>query len=902
MRSSSEQGQRLRAPCRMRTRRVVFVAVTVVAAACAPGNSGTTTVPPPIPAGRPIIIPAAGVALTMGGQPAFVSGPVGSTVQVTAPSSLPSDHPGAVLSIGALSITVLGITAGSVARVTIRLHNPVSSIRKLLGGAWGQFTPDGTTGAALSSDGRTITLDLLDGGRGDSDGTANGVVVDPLGVGTATTATAVAAGLTETCAIVSGQVECWGEVERAHNGPGVTTPAYAPRVKPGISDATAVSVSNGQTCALLSGGTVKCWGNNNSNGLGNSTGIGSDTPVEVGAISNATAIASGGNHTCAIVAGGAVSCWGDLGSPSLNGATRIASGEDFACAIVVGGLVDCWGRNDHGQLGNGSSSPSYLTDTQVANLSDATELAAGQQSACATLQSGVVKCWGANSSGQLGNGTTLESPLPVSVIGLAEATSIAMGGESACAVISSGGARCWGQNLNGALGDGSTTSSTVPVAVYNLDDAVSIVMGSGQTCTLTRDNVVKCWGRNDLGEVGIGPPSSSIAIEVPAIDNARTVSTGFHHTCTLTTSGKVKCWGSGTLGQLGDGHFGLLPQLNPSMINLEPPQGHLAASPVDAIGVTTGVAIAAGGDHTCVVESSGSVKCWGRNSRGQIGNGTTANASIPAPVVGLADAVAVAAGEEHTCVLISGGGVRCWGANAYGQLGNGATSAIGSPAPVDVIGITDAVAVAAGGNVTCALLASGHVQCWGSDYWGMLGRGGPFPPPALSSVPTDVVGLSDAVQVSVGENHSCALRSGGSIVCWGNNPFGGLGNGTSGNGVIGDGSPNSYSYLPVEVVGVTDGSMVTAGHYHSCAAEQNGAVKCWGLNRFYGELGTGDFGDSSVPAAVLGVNDISAMSGSDRTCAVSGGFVSCWGDNFNGELGNGVTGTIVSPVIVAGLG
>jgi len=184
------------------------------------------------------------------------------------------------------------------------------------------------------------------------------------------------------------------------------------------------------------------------------------------------------------------------------------------------------------------------------------------------------------------------------------------------------------------------------------------------------------------------------------------VSVGGYHSCAITGSGGLKCWGSNAYGQLGN-----------SFVTQ-------STNPLDVPGLTSGVvAVSAGNQHTCAVTASGGVKCWGSNSDGQLGNGTTTQNTTPVDVSGLTSGVtAVSAGDTNTCALMSTGGVKCWGANAWGQLGNGTTT--GSSTPVDVSGLSSgAIVVSVGRYHACALMTNGAVKCWGSNAYGQLGVG-----------------------------------------------------------------------------------------------------------------------------------------------------------------------------------
>jgi alpha-tubulin suppressor-like RCC1 family protein len=345
---------------------------------------------------------------------------------------------------------------------------------------------------------------------------------------------------------------------------------------------------------------------------------------------------------------------------------------------------------------------------------------------CAVTSGGAVKCWGDNFAGAIGDGTTTDRSTPVQVSGLTSgATEVTTGALHTCAVVN-GGAKCWGSNNIGKLGDGTTTNRLTPVDVVGLGSGVlQISAANNHTCALTTAGGVKCWGINGAGQLGDGnlPTASSTPVNVSGLGSGVVqISTGFAHTCALTTARAVKCWGLNSVGQLGDG----------TVVN--------RSTPVAVAGLDSGVVqISAGSNHTCVLMTTGTVKCWGDNVSGALGDGTITSRSTPVDVVGLGGVDQISAGDLHTCAL-TGGTAKCWGNNGSFQLGF-ITVNQNQLTPVDVPGLGGLVEISPAFRHTCALTGGG-VKCWGADNFGQRGDGAMA---SGSPTPVDALGLGSGV-------------------------------------------------------------------------------------------------------------------------------------------------------------
>jgi len=332
---------------------------------------------------------------------------------------------------------------------------------------------------------------------------------------------------------------------------------------------------------------------------------------------------------------------------ALTGVEKISAGDGQTCALTNVGEIKCWGLNGHGALGSDFSGTKSAQPVTISGLQDAIAVSSGEGYSCATLRNGQVQCWGYNYDGQLGDGTTQDSAVPVIVSGINNAVSTSVATYDSCALLATGSVKCWGDTISDA--------PHFPQPMSDLNIAVGVSRGkySGNVL-LSSGQVAQLWTWDFV---------------ISNVENAIAIDAGAQHGCALLGTGEIKCWGNNTFGQLGNG-------TNTS--NLGGLDSPIIATSV--IGINNAIAISSGDRHSCALLQTGTVKCWGNNLSGQLGNGTVANSYTPVDVVGLHDAIAISAGSDHNCALLANKSVRCWGANWGSQLGLSGNTSITKPA------------------------------------------------------------------------------------------------------------------------------------------------------------------------------------------------------------------------------
>jgi alpha-tubulin suppressor-like RCC1 family protein len=395
--------------------------------------------------------------------------------------------------------------------------------------------------------------------------------------------------------------------------------------------------------------------------------------------------------------------------------------------------------------------------------------------------------------------------------------------------------------------------------------------------------------------------------------DVRSLAAGEDHTCAITASGGLRCWGSNAFGQLAQGNI--------DDIGDDTGESSVAVG----LGADTAVAVTSGDNHSCVLLSTGVVRCWGQNDAGQLGQGNVENigdeAVEPKTVVvdlGGAKAVDVVAGVKTTCALLESGSLRCWGDGSYGKLLTGNLQSVGDgPGETTVavnVGGGAVTALASGGNYFCALTSGGSVRCWGYNFEGQLGRGDE------NSIGDEVgetpaaVNLSghEAKAISTGLGHACVILDDGNVRCWGGNWDGQLAQGH----ILDIGDQAGETPVPVNLAG-RRAVALGSGDNTACAILDDGSLRCWG-NGFNGQLGQGttqnagdDAGETTVALDTGGHRVLAVSGGQSHVCAAwDNRSVHCWGAGTEGQLGvpgvsewgrvAGQTPGLTSPVLLGG--
>jgi alpha-tubulin suppressor-like RCC1 family protein len=669
-----------------------------------------------------------------------------------------------------------------------------------------------------------------------------------------------------------------------------------------------------------------------------------------------TALDGGGLTSCAVRTGGAAYCWGDNSFGQIGDGTtasRVAptlvsggytwstistfrhtysSGYATTCGVTTTGTGYCWGGNSNGTVGDGSTTQ-RTTPTLVSGGYTWQTIQVGWIDVCGLTTSGAIYCWGNNSAGEGGAGNTTQHSSPTLVTGGYTWASLSVGDQSACGVTTSNVGYCWGANWNGQIGNGNTTSQSSPTLISGSHSWSQISTGENGACGVTTTGVGYCWGAGGNGQLGSGgtPGQQTSPIAVSGGYTWSQIAEGSASACGVTTSGTGYCWGYNNNGQLGNNS--LTQSTTPSAIS-----GNINFSSITAAANNT-----SSQDTMCGLSVGGIAYCWGYNANNQIGDRTTTTRQVPVAVVwvNVNTTTNVAPGGRTSCAIRNGGIAYCWGDNSYGQLGNGST--LNSSVPTMVLGNYTWASISSGTDsydglaTTCGVTTSGAGYCWGSNGNGQGGDG----TATNHLVPTLVSGGYTWASITVGFFDACGITTSGAGYCWGANVDGEDGNntttqnnspvainggytwaqlslgdgstcgvttsyvgycwGTDNTGQLGINSSADAKSVPTLVNGGRSWAQVSTGVYDSCGVTTAGAGFCWGYNNA-GEVGNNLTAEVNVPTSVNGSYTWSQIwEGSKNTCGLTtAGVAYCWGINTTYEVGDGSVTTRKIPTLVSG--
>lgn len=604
------------------------------------------------------------------------------------------------------------------------------------------------------------------------------------------------------------------------------------------------------------------------------------------------------------------------------GQHRIAAGQHHTCTIREGAIY-CWGANSQGQLGD-RSQVDRARPVPVHGIDTAISIAAGDEHTCAVLSDGSVRCWGSNAEGQIGPGpggpSNPSGPIsdPSIVPEIRNAKAITANRWITCVVDGNAEVKCWG----------STKRGEAPIDFDALDNVSEVASAHSTVCAVGSDHRVACRGMNYFATLG-APGANLRANTVAGIEDVRMLSAGTDHVCALDAEGALGCWGSSHSGQAG---------VKVGEASVEASIATLKSLPPIA-------SVSANSFHTCAVTKAGRVACWGSNDEGRsIPDADHESTAQPRFVEGVERAIEVAAGGYHTCVLLGDGDVRCWGDNSRGQLGDGVPQEVATAIGLAKLpAVTDAQDLAAASNVLCVTRGQDRrrTHCFGKDQWASrttLPTGSALVPTirgvgdtmcalledgrvkcvfqgqeivdaserlrvgSLSVGGTRVCGVvttgdvacatmvgsferdpeksfPNARDIRAGGRHVCVLDEDERVTCWEWDTF--------------PRKQRPAEQIPTVVPEIEGARAIEMASWTACATFENGDVKCWEEQR----------NTARKPRVMPGMPAIEQVVGMDtHSCALSrDGEVWCWGRNLEGQLGDGTTGERTDPVRVRGI-
>ncbi len=558
----------------------------------------------------------------------------------------------------------------------------------------------------------------------------------------------------------------------------------------------------------------------------------------------------------------------DMGPPPEGNWIAIGLGDRQGCGIARGGQAYCWGANDHGQLGTGDDNW-YIRPTAVDSTEAFVDIVVGGEHACATTADDRLFCWGDddNFGSILGDGNNLISPTQFTNPGFVE---IVAGFSHTCGRTADNQMYCLGEDDFGQTGFGLNGDIGLFTLVPNVE-TIDIAAGHQFTCYLDLEGKPWCWGR----EFWVADYDDAQTFEMPykvSDDVFVSISAGNDHVCALDANNSAWCWGLPSW----------IGTLTTSMDKTIPSQ------------VLTGLEwkeLHSGEQFTCGLAMDDQVYCWGGNRRGKLANGEESSTDSPvnpiAPIVMAGPFTGLAVGTNHGCVLDQVGDAHCWGHNNQGRVGIGVAGETATPQLVN----TDQtfVKTVSGEYSSCALTDTGDVYCWGRGNYNALGNG------SLDHqlTPAQVTAVSGATDLVMSSSNVCAVVP-NDVLCWGSGNY----------GVLGQGNRNDQ-VSPVSLGGPETLVQLTLGNQTACGVSANNTGYCWGYGPVLADMTDNTYYTTPTPLSMNhGPYKFLATSSTDHFCGIDpSDDAYCWGDNGDGELGDGMGGPgtyIDMPVAVTG--
>ena len=770
------------------------------------------------------------------------------------------------------------------------------------------------------------TSDTDDGGDSDTD--PGDDTPPPTSSAADTGLKMLANGGGHTCAVKNrdGSLWCWGLNSSGQLGDLSVNDASSFKA---ISSEEWLTIATGgeHTCGIKADNTIWCWGLNDSGQLGSGSNARSSEEIDITPDTNWLLVATGTNHTCAIRDDNTLWCWGDntrsqLGDGSVPNPSdenypddknlnipkqigtqtdwiAISLGDEFSCGIRAISDTDkriyCWGDNSDGQLGQDPASNPLAAPQDATAMTDWASISTGHDHSCAIKQDQTLHCWGDNIYGQLGQGNTADSFTPVQVASGSLWTDVATGNGHTCGIKDDATLWCWGNNATGQLGVGNTSHQAIPTQISHENDWLSVFAGNGTTCAIDSDHIGFCWGLNEKGQLGNGVSTETGGPRMfDTSDNWNSLDSGGEHTCGLKDdSGLMTLWcgGGNSFGQLGIG----------STTN--------QAVTVQIKG-SDGLhdywdSFSTGHYHSCAIDNSQALYCWGNNSHGQLGKGTVdgnvpANWTLAKVTAGADDWSIVGAGASHTCGIKNSTELWCWGDNATGQIGDGGSGAglrVSSPTQITSDMWLD---VAVGGFIDSTHTEGGHtcgikiaalndtegtLWCWGENDFSQLGNEAT----TNEASPTQIGFETDWASIDAGNQHTCAKKTDDTLYCWGRHTLGQTGVGAS--------NTTFTQSLPGQISG-TWGDY-DLGYNSNCGVNASNALFCWGDNSTKQITSNVDDeipnnqGYLAVPGDASFTQDWQAVAmGKTHGCGIrednlGNRTAHCWGEGAQYQLGDG---------------